>query len=148
MSVPCLRQALGKARGPAKLVELDRGGEAVAWPPAVAAARVVGRGKSIERAITKSIDTAATNRHERQHSEGVGARHGARRAGRRSAGRRPNLMTLVTQGWHAPDCRVLGYGAQGPLQDRCARRAGGGLELPASFGASHRALVVGTHTKR
>jgi hypothetical protein len=47
-------------RPPAELVELDRGvGEAVVWPPAVAAARVLGRGKSVDRTITKSIDMAA-----------------------------------------------------------------------------------------
>jgi hypothetical protein len=47
-------------RPPAELVELDRGvGEAVVWPPAVAAGRVLGRGKSIDRAIAKSIDKGA-----------------------------------------------------------------------------------------
>jgi hypothetical protein len=47
-------------RPPAGLVELGRGvGEAVVWPPAVAAARVLRRGKSIERAIAKSIDMPA-----------------------------------------------------------------------------------------
>ena len=47
-------------RPPAGLVDLDRGvGEAVVWPPAVAAARVLRRGKSIDRAIAKSIDMAA-----------------------------------------------------------------------------------------
>jgi hypothetical protein len=47
-------------RPPAELVKLDReAGEAVVWPPAVATARVLGCGKSIDRAIAKSIDMAA-----------------------------------------------------------------------------------------
>jgi len=47
-------------RPPAELVDLGRGvGVAVVRPPVVAAARVLGRGKSIDRAIAKSIDMAA-----------------------------------------------------------------------------------------
>jgi hypothetical protein len=47
-------------RPPAVLVELDRWvGEAVVWLAAVPAARVPARGKSVDRAIAKSIDMAA-----------------------------------------------------------------------------------------
>jgi hypothetical protein len=62
-------------RPPAGLVELDRGvGEAVVWPPAVATARVLGRGKSIDRAIAKSIDMAACGSVDKSTNE-LSVRH-------------------------------------------------------------------------
>jgi len=57
-------------RPPAELVDLGRGvGEAVVRPPVVAAARVLGRGKLIDRAIAKSIDMAACGSVDKSKNE-------------------------------------------------------------------------------
>jgi hypothetical protein len=47
----------------------------VMWPPAVAAARVLGRGKSIDRAGTKSIDIASCGSVDKSTNELSGGDH-------------------------------------------------------------------------
>jgi hypothetical protein len=128
MSVPCLRQALGKARGPAKLVELDRGGGS-GGVAACGRSRSGSRARQVDRTSDHQVDRHGGNQQTRTAAFRRGGCAARREASGPSLGRTPAESDDTSHPGMAraglPSARLRSSGTSTrPLREACGWRSG------------------------